>query len=151
MRTTCVPAILPLACVGALAWSDAATGAVPPLASPPPAPVNLALTVADRPGQTRLATLSCSGGHARATGYLRGRPLTACAAARRLAGLLAARPRDDRICTQVYGGPATARVRGRIAGRPIDRRFARTDGCRIDDWNRAVALLARPRVPPPRP
>jgi hypothetical protein len=150
MRPTLAAAVPSLVCAAALACSSGATGAAPPPAPPAPA-VGLTLTVADRPGQLRSATLSCSGGHARATGYLRGRPLAACAAARRLAAFLATRPPDDRICTQIYGGPATGRVRGRIAGRPIDRRFARTDGCQIADWERVNALLAPPPVPPTSP
>ena len=151
MRTTRSVALLPLACVGALACSGGDTSAAPPTVPPSPPPVGLTITVADRPGQARFASLTCSGAQARATGYLRARPLGACAAARRLARFLAIRPLEERICTQIYGGPATARVRGRIAGRAIDRRFARADGCQIADWNRALALLAPLPVPPTSP
>ena len=67
-----------------------------------------------------------------------------CEAARRLAPFLAAQPPDDRICTQVYGGPETARVRGTIGNRRIDRRFSKVNGCAIADWRRAEPLLADP-------
>lgn len=145
------PPGLPLACAGLLACSPGATGAPTPPGPSTPAPVSLVVTVADRPGQVRVAGVNCSAGQARTTGFLRWRPLAACAAARRLAGFLAARPPDNRICTQIYGGPATARVRGRIAGRAIDRRFSRTDGCEISDWEQAGVLLAPAPVPPASP
>ncbi|GAA2087233.1 hypothetical protein GCM10009801_50090 [Streptomyces albiaxialis] len=38
-------------------------------------------------------------------------------------------------CTKQYGGPATAHVTGRWAGRPVDARYDRTDGCEISRWN----------------
>jgi hypothetical protein len=44
-------------------------------------------------------------------------------------------------CTQIYGGPATARVRGRLAAKPVDARFSRTNGCEIARWERNAALL----------
>lgn len=44
-------------------------------------------------------------------------------------------------CTQIYGGPATARVRGTLAGKPVDAAFSRTNGCEIGRWQRNAALL----------
>jgi hypothetical protein len=44
-------------------------------------------------------------------------------------------------CTQIYGGPATARVRGRLAGTEVDARFDRSDGCQIERWDRNRVLL----------
>jgi hypothetical protein len=109
-----------------------------------PAAVKLRLTVRDAPDRDpRRATLACTGGRARATGYLAGRPAPACRAARRLAGLLAADAERHRMCTQIYGGPQRARVRGEVGRRAVDRRFSRTDGCQIDDWDRAAPLLRR--------
>jgi hypothetical protein len=48
---------------------------------------------------------------------------------------------DGSLCTMQYGGPATAHVTGTWAGRPVDARYDRGDGCRIDRWNRLVPLL----------
>jgi hypothetical protein len=45
------------------------------------------------------------------------------------------------ICTQIYGGPQAARVRGRFDGRPVDVRFNRTNGCEISRWNGATFLF----------
>jgi len=45
-------------------------------------------------------------------------------------------------CTEIYGGPATARVRGTLDGKPVDVRLDRTNGCEISRWQRNAALLA---------
>jgi hypothetical protein len=47
----------------------------------------------------------------------------------------------DSLCTMQYGGPATARVTGTWAGRPVDARYDRSDGCEISRWNALVPLL----------
>jgi hypothetical protein len=46
-------------------------------------------------------------------------------------------------CTEIYGGPATARVRGTLDGKPVDARLNRTNGCEIARWGRNAALLSR--------
>ncbi|WP_343041579.1 SSI family serine proteinase inhibitor [Streptomyces typhae] len=45
------------------------------------------------------------------------------------------------MCTQQYGGPQTARVRGQWQGRHIDAVFSRADGCEISRWNSLVPVL----------
>jgi hypothetical protein len=50
----------------------------------------------------------------------------------------------DTMCTQLFGGPQTARVTGRWAGEPVDLQLSRTDGCRIAQWDRLDALLPGP-------
>lgn len=47
----------------------------------------------------------------------------------------------DVACTQIYGGPATAKVTGTLDGRRIDARFARHNGCEIARWDRLEWLL----------
>jgi hypothetical protein len=42
----------------------------------------------------------------------------------------------DRACTELYGGPQTATVRGTWGGETVDATFERTDGCEIDRWDR---------------
>jgi hypothetical protein len=44
-------------------------------------------------------------------------------------------------CTMLYGGPATAHVTGSWAGRPVDARYDRSNGCEIGRWDRMVPLL----------
>ncbi|MFC9286813.1 SSI family serine proteinase inhibitor [Streptomyces sp. NPDC057052] len=48
---------------------------------------------------------------------------------------------EDSVCTMRYGGPATAHVTGRWAGRPVDTTFERGNGCQIERWDRFVPLL----------
>ncbi|MEU9645099.1 SSI family serine proteinase inhibitor [Streptomyces sp. NPDC048188] len=48
---------------------------------------------------------------------------------------------EGSVCTMQYGGPATARVTGIWAGRPVDATYDRRDGCEISRWDRMVPLL----------
>ncbi|MEW2620190.1 SSI family serine proteinase inhibitor [Streptomyces sp. NPDC048106] len=45
------------------------------------------------------------------------------------------------ICSMISGGPATARVIGTWAGRPVDASYDRHNGCEIERWKRMVPLL----------
>jgi hypothetical protein len=44
-------------------------------------------------------------------------------------------------CTELYGGPETATVKGMLRGEAIDARFSRNNGCEISRWNAAAGLL----------
>ncbi len=44
-------------------------------------------------------------------------------------------------CTELFGGPETARLRGRVRGRAVDARFARNNGCEIARWDKVAPLL----------
>ena len=50
----------------------------------------------------------------------------------------------DIACTQLFGGPQTARVTGTWAGADVDLQLSRTDGCRISQWDRLGPLLPGP-------
>lgn len=57
---------------------------------------------------------------------------------------------DDRICTEIYGGPQTARVTGTWRGEQVDLRLSREDGCAISQWDALGPLLPGPvGVEPP--
>ena len=45
-------------------------------------------------------------------------------------------------CTQIYGGPEEATIKGTIRGNPVDATFSRTDGCEIARWESVEALLS---------
>ncbi|WP_229821249.1 MULTISPECIES: SSI family serine proteinase inhibitor [Streptomyces] len=45
------------------------------------------------------------------------------------------------VCTMQYGGPATARITGTWAGRPVDASFDRRNGCEIARWDALVPVL----------
>jgi len=44
-------------------------------------------------------------------------------------------------CTQVYGGPQVADVRGTFRGDPVSAKFSRENGCEIARWNRVRFLF----------
>ena len=53
-------------------------------------------------------------------------------------------------CTEIYGGPATATVKGVRDGRPVDAEFSLVNGCEIARWEDASELLGDPPgVQPP--
>ena len=128
----------------------AAAGRVmsPAAAAAPRPAVGLQISVDDGRGHRSSAHLTCRGSSAVASGYLHARAAAACRQARRIAAFLASGPAAGRQCTEIYGGPDTARVRGRIGSVAVDRLFARVDGCAIADWASAGDLLPRSRFAP---
>jgi hypothetical protein len=48
-------------------------------------------------------------------------------------------------CTQLYGGPQTASIRGTLRGEAVDARFSRADGCQIARWEQVGDLLGEVR------
>lgn len=109
----------------------------PPGALPPTEEVRLELRVDDGEGQVMEATLVCAGGEVSAGGYLDdARAASLCRSALQLDELLIEQPPEDQVCTQIFGGPQTARVTGTLAGEELDRRLSRENGCRIAEWDR---------------
>ncbi|HEU6445723.1 MAG TPA: SSI family serine proteinase inhibitor [Gaiellaceae bacterium] len=51
------------------------------------------------------------------------------------------RPGGQVACTEIYGGPAVAEIRGTFDGAQVDATFARTDGCEIAFWDRHQFLF----------
>jgi hypothetical protein len=105
------------------------------------AAVDLSITASDGHGKTQRARLRCDGGEQRASGFGAASVGDLCRIAEHLERFLSSEPDPRRACTQIYGGPQTARVSGRIKGSDVDRRLSRTDGCRISDWERAAPLI----------
>ena len=44
-------------------------------------------------------------------------------------------------CTEIYGGPQTVRVTGRLGGREIESLFSRVNGCEISRWDSLSPVL----------
>ncbi len=44
-------------------------------------------------------------------------------------------------CTQQYGGPETATVKGTFKGEQVDANFSRENGCEIARWEDAAPVL----------
>ncbi|GAB3553732.1 hypothetical protein GCM10027404_26800 [Arthrobacter tumbae] len=69
-------------------------------------------------------------------------PEAACAAVKRLgAAFFNAQPDPNQMCTQQYGGPQTATVKGTVDGHRVYASFAATDGCEIARWNALETIL----------
>ncbi len=52
----------------------------------------------------------------------------------------------DRVCTEIYGGPDTAHIRGTLDGQPVDTVIDRTNGCGISDWDTLLADVLPPAL-----
>ncbi|MBT2369537.1 hypothetical protein J7E88_30765 [Streptomyces sp. ISL-10] len=52
---------------------------------------------------------------------------------------------EGQMCTQQFGGPATARVTGTWQGRRVDATFTRSDGCQISRWQMLEPVLPNTR------
>jgi len=138
----------PTTCAGALlVWFALSASCAPAsVTAPPPAAVALSITYAAGPTHAR-ATLTCRSGLQRVTGFLIHRSAAIlCRRARVLRGFLGSAPVGGRVCSQVYGGPDRAHIRGQIGTTSASRWFGRADGCQIADWGRAGLLLPRPRA-----
>jgi Subtilisin inhibitor-like len=48
---------------------------------------------------------------------------------------------EDKVCTQIYGGPETATITGTWQGTQVLSQFARNDGCQISRWKLLEGLL----------
>jgi hypothetical protein len=103
----------------------------------------LAVRYDDGAGRVRSGRLTCAPNEQRAEGALAHSVPAArlCTQAHTIVPLLT-KPRPRRgACTQLYGGPQTLRVTGTIDGRAVKRRFARTNGCEIADFDRVAGAL----------
>lgn len=59
-------------------------------------------------------------------------------------------PPADQVCTEIYGGPETASIKGTVKGVAVDRAFDRANGCGISAWESLGVVLPEPvGVQPP--
>ncbi len=70
---------------------------------------------------------------------------TACGAVAGVSARDLAPTPSDTACTQLFGGPETATVKGQIRGEDVNATFSRSDGCEIERWKRVEPLLAEVR------
>jgi len=112
----------------------------------PPRPAPTSLTIAFEPrgpeGPTLRATLGCNP-------HVGTHPNRFAACAALLGNLSALDPvPGDVACTEIFGGPERARIRGIVTSRgqgvverEIDARLSRSNGCEIERWDRLEPLL----------
>jgi hypothetical protein len=118
--------------------------APPPATPAPPAAPHTALTItiahSTVPGHDGRFTLSCH-----PSGGTHPDPVNACAKLDQLAGSggnpFAAVPLTT-MCSQIFGGPATAQITGTWAGHPVSASFNRTNGCQTTRWNNLLPVLS---------
>lgn len=115
---------------------------IPPPGLKPGAPATkLTITVRMAPKSgpiTRTLTCDPSGGTVP-------NPAGVCAGLEKVAAAKAGDPfaptPTGQMCTQIYGGPQTATVKGTYKGRKVDATFGRKNGCEIKRWNDLAVLF----------
>lgn len=48
---------------------------------------------------------------------------------------------EDRVCTMIYGGPATATMRGTYEDGLVNAAFNQANGCEIGRWNQVLPVF----------
>ncbi|MGH1502053.1 MAG: hypothetical protein ACRBI6_00720 [Acidimicrobiales bacterium] len=48
---------------------------------------------------------------------------------------------EDRVCTEIYGGPDEAHVTGTFDDATVDTVIDRANGCGVDDWDRILGAV----------
>lgn len=113
-----------------------------PLGSGPYPVGTLEIAVTHPDAETLSYTISCLGDTATITPPVDGlSEQTACGALTADAArtLLFDGPADDRVCTEIYGGPDEAAITGTLDDQPVDVVITRNNGCGIDDWDTTLA------------
>ncbi|HUW77133.1 MAG TPA: hypothetical protein VMV52_00095 [Candidatus Nanopelagicaceae bacterium] len=102
---------------------------------------NLTVFYLPSPGDQAVFTVSC---HASSLSGTHPNKKNVCSAITKQGTRLFAPVPNGTACTQIYGGPETARVVGNVRGDKINTTFSRTDGCQIARWETAQALFTFP-------
>jgi hypothetical protein len=102
------------------------------------AATELTIVLDDGAGSPRTVRLTCD-----PAGGDHDDPAAACAALDRAGEVNLAPVAKDQMCTQIYGGPQTARITGTWRGKAVDARLSRGDGCEIARWDALVGLLPK--------
>jgi Subtilisin inhibitor-like len=136
--------LLPVAVLALAACSDGDGNADVAVGSPQPSPGSeetppTSLTIIADNGDGSAAqewTLTCD-----PAGGSHPDPAAACEALGGLDPTVFAPVAPDQACTQIYGGPETATVRGSWNGTPLDASFSRDNGCEIARWEAVQPLF----------
>lgn len=62
--------------------------------------------------------------------------------------VLTEEPVEREVCTQEYGGPEVATVKGTLDGEDVDASFSRQNGCEISRFDAVMKLWSAELVPP---
>jgi len=121
-------ALAGLAAAGCMSRSTGGGG------KPPSTRLEISISIRGKDAPTKLWTLNCP------VGGTLPNPARACSRLEAFDHPFAPVPKGV-ACTEVYGGPQTADVRGTFRGRSINAHFARGNGCEIARWNRVRFLF----------
>jgi hypothetical protein len=100
-------------------------------ASPPSQFADLTVTVDDG-SKTKTAQITCNAAS----------DSKECAALSELDPEVLKPVPGNKACTQQYGGPETATVKGTLHGEAVDAKFSRVNGCEIARWEAMQDVFA---------
>lgn len=75
-------------------------------------------------------------------------PGAACATLTKLGATAFAPTPGDVACTEIYGGPQVAEIKGTLSGTPVVARLSRTNGCEIARWQALSVVVPIPSWDP---
>ena len=112
-----------------------------PLGAGPYPIATLDITITHPDAEDVMYTISCLGDTATLIGEVPVGEQAACAAmaSDAVKTRLVDGPPLDRACTEIYGGPDVAHIRGTFDGATVETTIDRTNGCGIDEWDRLFA------------
>jgi len=123
-------ALVALSSCGSDATSDGASdGATDDTASSDGTALTIVVTPADG-AKTSTYELTCD-----PAGGDHPQPQQACEAIAAAGAGVFDPPPSDQTCTQLYGGPQIATIKGTYDGKDVDASFSRADGCEVDRWD----------------
>jgi len=97
---------------------------------------DLTIVSDDGNGKTETWTLTCD-----PAGGTHPKPEAACSSLTAKGTTAMPAVAKDKICTQIYGGPQTAKVTGTWQGKAVNASFTRKNGCEISRWQSLKGLL----------
>ena len=130
--------LIAIVALAACADGDAGSTVTSPEGGAPTSPAK-ALTIGFDPGDGTAPqewTLTCD-----PPGGTHPQPEAACAALADLDPTVLDPVPANQACTQIFGGPETATVRGPWNGEDLDASFARNNGCEITRWDAVAGLF----------
>ncbi|WP_131737806.1 SSI family serine proteinase inhibitor [Actinomadura roseirufa] len=116
-------------------FADGPSGPATVQPSGPPADALTIQVKASAQAPAKTWTLNCA-----PTGGDHPKAADACAALAKTKEPFKPVPKDQ-ICTEIYGGPEIATVKGTWEGKRIDTRFTRQNGCQLHRWSAVGALF----------
>jgi hypothetical protein len=142
MKTLIVVAVVAVTLAATACGDEASPGAAPQTTNPTGTSLTITFDGDGKGTDVKTWTLTCDpagGDHPDAAG--------ACAALAAAKDPFAPVPKDA-VCTDIYGGPSVATIKGSWRGQPVDARYSREDGCQISRWDAVQkAIPAQPASP----